>query len=205
MAISKTPPQAYTKELLTQAYDWLAKQPESIRYQARDADSLVQLFKYSQRYSSQEHSVAIEGIQRPSSDTFKGELKSLLGMMDQLENETQEESRSVDSSPQPSPVMPTYSASHSRANGAQRYHVSSVTEERTRTNQIFEVPAPPIPVPSAPSKEATLELKLDEISLKTIDRIRELLNLTDRQEVVKALIQIGAKQINKIVANDERF
>jgi hypothetical protein len=49
MAMMNFPPQAYTRDVLTAAYEWLRTQPNSIKELARDADSLVALYLKSRR------------------------------------------------------------------------------------------------------------------------------------------------------------
>ncbi len=49
MAISNFPPQAYTRDILASAYEWLRSQSPSIRELAQDSDSLVALYMQSRR------------------------------------------------------------------------------------------------------------------------------------------------------------
>lgn len=49
MAMNNLPPQAYTRDTLAAAYEWLKNQPISIREMATNADSLVSLFLQSRR------------------------------------------------------------------------------------------------------------------------------------------------------------
>ncbi|MFN8846724.1 MAG: hypothetical protein ACK5V3_06030 [Bdellovibrionales bacterium] len=79
MSLDQFPPQAYTKETLLKAYNWLQSQPESVRDLASTPDQLVSLYLKNSRGSS------LEGLERPSIQSFKSELKNLAGMMGDLE------------------------------------------------------------------------------------------------------------------------
>ncbi len=90
MNMNPLPPQAYTKDTLTKAYMWLLHQNASIKELATTPDILVSLFLKAQRNGN-------ESLDTPSIQNFKNELKSLAGMMGEL-----------DSKPAPpSVVMPT--------------------------------------------------------------------------------------------------
>ncbi len=76
MAISNTPPpQAYTREVLAQAFNWLKAQPQSVRERALSADALVSLYLHAKRYGS-----AVTPWDQDSqvgANAFKSDLKNL--------------------------------------------------------------------------------------------------------------------------------
>lgn len=73
MAANNPPPQAYTKETVTQAYEWLFAQPTSIREVASDLDTMVALFLQAKRRKSTP-GVSTNPV---SAKAFKDELKGL--------------------------------------------------------------------------------------------------------------------------------
>lgn len=79
MTMNPLPPQAYTKDTLTKAYMWLAHQNPSIKELATTPDILVSLFLKAQRNGD-------EALDTPSIQNFKNELKSLAGLMGELDN-----------------------------------------------------------------------------------------------------------------------
>lgn len=79
MAMHPLPPQAYTKETLLTAYTWLQNQAPNIREMATTPDILVSLFLKATRDGDR-------SLERPSIQNFKNELKSLAGLMGELEN-----------------------------------------------------------------------------------------------------------------------
>jgi hypothetical protein len=80
MANNSFPPQAYTRDVLSHAYEWLRTQPVSIREMAKDADSLVALYFQSRRRPAEAPTLT------PSSQSFKNDLKVLAEGIKQFED-----------------------------------------------------------------------------------------------------------------------
>lgn len=78
MTFNPLPPQAYTKETLLKAYQWLMGQNTSLKEIATTPDILVSLYLKATRDG--DHS-----LERPSIQNFKNELRSLAGMMGELD------------------------------------------------------------------------------------------------------------------------
>lgn len=78
MTFNPLPPQAYTKETLLKAYQWLMGQNSSLKEIATTPDILVSLYLKATRDG--DHS-----LDRPSIQNFKNELRSLAGMMGELD------------------------------------------------------------------------------------------------------------------------
>ncbi len=74
MAMNPLPPQAYTKETLQKAYQWLLTQNASIKELASNQDILISLYLKAQRNGD-------ASLEAPSIQNFKQELKSLANMM----------------------------------------------------------------------------------------------------------------------------
>ena len=74
MAINPLPPQAYTKETLQKAYQWLLNQNSSIKEMASSQDMLISLYLKAQRNGD-------ASLEAPSIQNFKQELKSLATMI----------------------------------------------------------------------------------------------------------------------------
>lgn len=82
MTLDFLPPQAYTKETLLKAYNWLQSQSDQVREMATTPDQLVSLFLKASRHGQ-------ETLERPSLQNFKSELKNLAAMMPDLEKKQQ--------------------------------------------------------------------------------------------------------------------
>lgn len=74
MAMNPLPPQAYTRETLQKAYQWLLTQNSSIKEMASNQELLVSLYLKAQRNGE-------ASLEAPSIQNFKQELKSLANMM----------------------------------------------------------------------------------------------------------------------------
>lgn len=87
------PPQAYTKETLAEAYEWLKTQPDTVKVLAKDSATLVSLYTNHQLRSQEgitghfDPSEAVEAIQQSapvSGEHFKSELKTLAHGLNQF-------------------------------------------------------------------------------------------------------------------------
>ena len=72
------PPQAYTKETLIQAYNWLRSQPPHVQELAKSPDALVALYSKAQMHGE-------NYLSRTNLQGFKTELKNLASMMGDLD------------------------------------------------------------------------------------------------------------------------
>jgi hypothetical protein len=70
------PPEAYTRETLQAAFDWLQTQPEVLRASVHTPERLVSLYQKSQRLNDLDHPV--------SSKKFVTDLKNLASSLDQF-------------------------------------------------------------------------------------------------------------------------
>src|SRR5688572_24243925 len=87
MAISSAaPPQAYTREVLTTAFNWLQSQPDSVRRQATTPDSLVALYMRAQRHGSSSLATSLQTEAPVSSQNFMSDLKNLAEGLKQFED-----------------------------------------------------------------------------------------------------------------------
>ena len=78
MTVNTLPPQAYTKETLQKAYTWLLNQSPSVKDLATTQDMLVSLYLRAVRNGEISN-------ESPSIQNFKQELKSLAGIMGDLQ------------------------------------------------------------------------------------------------------------------------
>lgn len=88
MTMNPIPPQAYTKDTMLKAYAWLMNQNPSLKEMATTPDILVSLYLKATRDGD-------SALERPSIQNFKNELKSLAGLMGELDKTEQAGSTSV--------------------------------------------------------------------------------------------------------------
>ena len=72
------PPQAYTRDTLVKAIDWIAEQPEHLRSQATNADALVALYLQFKRRSKASDTHPVSG------EAFTQDLKNLAKNLEQF-------------------------------------------------------------------------------------------------------------------------
>ena len=78
MSMNPLPPQAYTKDVLQKAYTWLLTQSPAIKEIASSQEMLIGLYLKAQRNGD-------ASLETPSIQNFKQELKSLAGIMGDLQ------------------------------------------------------------------------------------------------------------------------
>lgn len=78
MSVNPLPPQAYTKDILQKAYTWLLTQSPAIKEIASSQEMLIGLYLKAQRNGD-------ASLETPSIQNFKQELKSLAGIMGDLQ------------------------------------------------------------------------------------------------------------------------
>src|SRR5689334_23124340 len=87
--LTGTPPQAYTRDTLAQAFEWLKSQPQPIKDLATSADVLVNLFLQSRkRRPLSTAEASLEDSAPVSSQSFKSDLRTLARDLKRFEEHT---------------------------------------------------------------------------------------------------------------------
>ncbi len=205
------PPQAYTREILTQAYQWMHTQPESIRKLADSADALVGLFLRAKRSGDANLETSVPA----STENFRANLKTLAAELEQF------------SSPNTSLGAPTSSLDLTESRNLEPKK-SGPQEYRPPTNFVF-APKSKISAESsfeesnkdAPSfvegKNWDAHLRngfshtnsnnsagiftfesLDPKSRAIVSKVQNRFNLSSENEALRLLISLGAERIEKL-------
>lgn len=156
MTMNPLPPQAYTKETMLKAYQWLMGQHSSIKEMATTPDILVSLYLKTTRDGS-------AALDRPSIQNFKNELKSLAGMMGELD-------RPVVQPPQVQVQVQTQTQPPLQTQTQVSYTEKTLTAT-TQTRDLVEV--------------------LDASTKGMIQEVKEELNLSSDLEALRMLVKIG--------------
>lgn len=154
MTMNPLPPQAYTKDTLLKAYQWLIGQNSSIKEMATTPDILVSLYLKATRDGS-------GALERPSIQNFKNELKSLAGIMGELDRPQLTQSTPV------ATVMP----SNIPTTQTQMSYTEKTLTATTRQPEVFEL--------------------LDSGSQEMIREVKEEFNLSSDLEAIRMLIKVG--------------
>jgi hypothetical protein len=178
-------PQAYTKETLSKAFDWLQYQPDSVKQVATSPDVLVSLFLKAQRQG-----IDNIDIDAPvSSKRFLTDLKNLKKDFAPFEESL--------GGGAPSPVMQNSSMQNSTMqNSTMQTQVSQqlsqqVSQQVSQTVTVTETKAANVPF------QVSYMQSLDQSSLQAVLDVQTRFNLSTPQEALRMLISVGTKQIRQ--------
>jgi hypothetical protein len=177
MAMNPLPPQAFTKDTLQKAYQWLLLQSSSIKELATSQDVLVSLYLKAQRNGD-------ASLETPTIQNFKQELKSLVNLMGDLQG-----AQPTTSSAQNLGANPNIAGSNNGtgSNSTPNYGLGVGAGATSRSSSSLTT-----------TSTQSLGLELDSQSLAAIAEIRVNLNLGADSEALRALISIGYKHLKKI-------
>lgn len=193
MAIgTNLPPQAYTRETLTQAFAWLQTQPESIRKVATTPESLVSLYNRNQRFGPENRSISTAPISPLAGDTdlddlspteapisaqnFKTDLKTLAEGLKQFD----------------SPRTQTHQVSHPVSQHANHSGVHQGTQHVPQAQQ-HQLRAPPV------STQFDSE-RLNPAVQAMIEEVKTTLNLSNESEAINMMVSIAYKNLKSLLA-----
>lgn len=169
------PPQAYTREILTAAFNWLQSQPESVRKIATSPDALVGLYLRAQRYGAS----SLENDAPISSQSFMSDLRNLAEGLKQFEDSPQLAPQVVAtapralSHPESDPVSPKPN-----------------TPPETKGEN---------PVPEGKPRSTPSDGVLTDRSLLMIQEVKDGLNLSSEAEVINLMVAIAYKKLKNLL------
>lgn len=184
MTMNPLPPQAYTKETMLRAYQWLQAQPSSIRELAMTPDILVSLYLKASREGA-------EALERPSIQNFKTELKTLAGLMGEFES--------------PAPTQVYHNAP--RATMAPPAAPIAQAQPPQPPPQPAAPKASPPPIAATPTPNfVTAPPSVDFLSLdpQTLEMLKETkvdYNLSTEIEALRMLVKIGFTKAKTLLKN----
>ncbi len=168
------PPEAYTRETLQAAFDWLQSQPDLVRTSVHTPERLVALYQKSQRLNDNDRPV--------SSKKFITDLKNLATSLDEFSGPS--------SSPMPSrqfssPVTASVLESEPEPKPAQ----SSKKTTQTVKKASFEVTT------NTTTSDDDV-LALDKITQERIQKVQRRFNLGSEAEATRLLISLGYEKFS---------
>ncbi len=173
MTMNPFPPQAYTRETLVKAYQWLQNQNAQIKELATTPDLLISLYVKAKTQGE-------DFLDRPSLKTFKSELRNLAGMMGEFE--THEPAARPLASPAPAPIAPATAPAATPAANPNTNPTATVTLT---------------PPPNSPQL-AVGAFHLDARSLVIVQEVKTSLNLSSDLEAVRLLISMGHNRLKNL-------
>ena len=200
MAISNTPPpQAYTREVLALAFNWLKSQPASVRERALSADALVSLYLHAKRYGT-----TVSPWDQDSeigANAFKSDLKNLAQGFKDFEGPSVDSplvqipqippsipNPSVPPPPQHASAPPATSTTTTTASTQAQAVATTQTVHQTVTTT--QVKAQPVP--------GALLQELDSRTRETLQEVRTRLNLSSENEALRMLILLGYEKVRSL-------
>ena len=191
MTMNPLPPQAYTKEILLKAYQWLMSQNSSIKEIATTPDILVSLYLKATRDGD-------SALERPSIQNFKNELKSLAGLMGELDRPNQSHMGATAAGPatmSASASMATMTATAhtapTMAHGQMTLPHQNVAPTPAVQPQTHQVSYTEKTVTATTSRPAELLEAFDCGTRLMIQEVKEEFNLSSDLEALRMLIKIG--------------
>jgi hypothetical protein len=190
MTMNPFPPQAYTRETLVKAYQWLQNQNAQMKELATTPDLLISLYVKAKNQGE-------DFLERPSLKTFKSELKNLAGMMGEFETHD-------------SPPSALLSATAAHSSGSANSSSSAHSSVGNATSTMNSVPPsanysskPTMPPTGSHSPQATPQVlspvfQLDPRSLVIVQEIKTTLNLSSDTEALRMLISMGHNRLKSL-------
>jgi hypothetical protein len=173
MTMNPLPPQAYTKDILLKAYQWLMLQNSSIKEMATTPDILVSLYLKATRDGD-------HALDRPSIQNFKKELRSLAGMMGELDRPVVAPTPTPTPAAQPAP-QPILRQQHVMPNIIETPVAAATQTQVSYTEKTM----------TATSLNVDLMEQLDCTSRAMIQEVKEQFNLSSDAEALRMLIKVG--------------
>ncbi len=184
MAIKNPPPQAYTRDVLSKAYEWLKTQPNSVKNRAEGVDQLVSLYLHAKRYGELNSEVEPNDTHPISSQSFKSELKELAQDIRQFDE------------PQVSiPTAPETPPASAPVNLPEEVELKPMTP-MTRMTQNSVKPTAKTTLPNeTPSVNGAPFL--DSRSRAMTQKVKDRFNLSSDEEALRMLIVLGYESLQK--------
>ncbi|MBY0314202.1 MAG: hypothetical protein K2Q26_01695 [Bdellovibrionales bacterium] len=179
-------PQAYTKETLGKAFDWLQHQPQSVKEVASTPDILVNMYLRAQRQGIN----TIDADAPNSAKKFMEELTSLKKDIAQFDDGPQNLQTSVQNSRHQSPHIPLPPIPTSVPKGHGSAHFASQNSATNFTQKTTINTAQSITMESTSS-----HIGLDETTQRLVQDIQERFNLSSPQEALRMMVSVAHKKI----------
>jgi hypothetical protein len=188
---SSLPPQAYTREILTAAFNWLQTQTESVRKTATTPDVLVGLFMRAQRFgeSNPESDAPI------SSQNFMSDLRNLAEGLKQFEGPAKDTSRGMQRENHRDPRR--FTASPNIAPPITPNVSANMMPNMSSDIGYFQ---PPIMQVQTPAPSVGVQAGLNERTLTMIHEVKAQFNLSCEAEAINMMVSLAYKSLKNLLA-----
>ena len=181
------PPEAFTRETLQEAFNWLQNQPDAIRSNVHTPERLVSLYQKSQRLNDQDAPV--------SSKKFITDLKNLATSLDQFNsggpNTLVSPTAQVTTKPQP-----LASSQAPKATVAAPIFTPQTAPVQTKVTQTTQKASFEVTTESHESPSTFDEL--DSSTQSRIRKVKERFNLGSDSDAIRVLVALGFEKFSQI-------
>lgn len=202
--INSIPPQAYTRDTLVKAIEWMNTQPQALRERASSADLLVSYYLQACRKAGSQSEAPV------SQEHFKQDLRHLAEDLRQFDEPTAPPTPIQPSrSPSLGQVEPLFVAPQHQPHQAHAHmpapshhsHSLSHSHGHGHGHPTFHAPAPqpqaPPPAHQAP-RAPSPQWNVDPKSLAIAREVQNKLNLGSEAEALRLLIALGAEKAKQL-------
>ncbi len=198
------PPQAYTRDTMVQAYEWLQSQPSSIRELATSPDSLVSLFMQARRRGGAQ----VMASHPVSSQAFKQDLKNLAEGMRQFEGNDDfgQQSHTQQTQPQQPNVQAATGATASPTVNVMVTPNYSQPNYQQMPQQMHSAPMHNTSMQQQQHIAAPMNIEtddtyasLDSKSHEMVRRVQTRFNLSSEKEALRMLIALGFDKVREML------
>lgn len=202
--MNSIPPQAYTRDTLVKAIEWMNTQPQALRERASSADLLVSYYLQACRKGSSQNEAPV------SQEHFKQDLRHLAEDLRQFDEPTAPPTPIQPSrSPSLGQVEPLFVAPQHQTHS----HMPAPSHHGHGTNlghgahhhghHTFHAPAPQTQAPPPthqhqPARAPSPQWTVDPKSLAIAREVQNKLNLGSEAEALRLLIALGAEKAKQL-------
>jgi hypothetical protein len=222
--VHNLPPQAYTRDVLVKAIDWVSTQPSSVRERAASADALVSLYLQARRRPDWHQEAPVSG------EAFRSDLQHLAHDLRQDEPIAVPKQTAPSASLKPVEPIDQGQMTEPLFRAAQQYtqqkHAESCSASASRTPEpiLFEQKdfsretpddrtseaksEPSFAPPSRPAPQPTMTIKknasnanlpiLDSRTMSAAKEIQSRLNLSSESEAIRFLVTLGLERARQL-------
>jgi hypothetical protein len=178
---SKPAPQAYTRDTLVKAIEWLSDQPPAVRERANSADLIVSHYLQARRQAA-----AVQMEAPVSQENFKADLKHLAQDLKRFEE------------PSPPPHPPTRSPSYVIASAMDDTPATESTYRQETTLRQETIVRHETAARAAVETLPKGVWQIDARSLAIARELQERLNLGHETEALRMLVTLGAERAREL-------
>lgn len=191
MAIgTSVPPRAYTREILTTAFNWLQSQPDAVRAKATTPDALVGLYTQAQRGGSTGAQTALELDAPVSSQSFMSDLKNLAEGLKEFDD-----SKAVRTT---APILPKKMSTMGAPIGGPMGVTLNTPMNAPSAPASAQAPTPAAPT-AAPGSSASAVQTLNDRSLAMLREVQLTMNLSSEIEALNMMIAVAYKNLAPVL------